>query len=171
MLYSQLKDLLYIVISLFCFAYLQRDFQPGQRPQQQLPWLPSRPYILWLGKEVSSIKNCSLHRVLHSEQTLLFLRSRNVMAWDHRISDHESGIIGYKEIKETKSNRRNIKSSPVKATVKNVKIEALFESHSKIFRTMLKNALKLMTVYVAKILYQREYCLLILKSGASKKND
>ena len=43
--------------------------------------------------------------------------------------------------------------------------------HSKIFRTMLKNALELMTLYVAKILYQREYCMLVFKSGASKKND
>ena len=42
---------------------------------------------------------------------------------------------------------------------------------SKIFRTMLKNALKLMTLYVAKILHQREYCLLVFKSGVSKKND
>ena len=40
---------------------------------------------------------------------------------------------------------------------------------SKIFRTMLNNALKLMTLYVAKILYQREYCLLVFKSGVSKR--
>jgi len=32
-------------------------------------------------------------------------------------------------MKESKSNRQIIESSPVKATVKNVKIKALFESH------------------------------------------
>ena len=73
--------------------------------------------------------------------------------------------------KKTRKIDKLSKASLQKRRSKDGNIEALFESHSKIFRTMLKNALKLMTVYVAKILYQREYCLLIFNSGASKKND
>ena len=36
---------------------------------------------------------------------------------------------------------------------------------------MLKNVVKLMTIYVATILYQKDYCLFIFKSGATKKKD
>ena len=40
-----------------------------------------------------------------------------------------------------------------------------------IFRTILKNAVKPMAIYVATILYQKDYCLFIFKSAASKKKD
>ena len=40
-----------------------------------------------------------------------------------------------------------------------------------IFHTTLKNACKIMTLYVAKILSMKEHGLLIFMSAANKKND